>query len=394
MKKLLPLLLALALVFGLVILPAAAETEEMVVAYLQVPADWDAPCVWAWDDGGRNAFDAWPGGESEADPNNEGWYYVYLPAWATNCIVNANGGTMQTADFKVEGKAVWITVESAESWDISYDPLTMGEAPAYVEKFAIHARVPQAWEAVGLWAWLDPAGTNAFADWPGQAMKGGDGGWFTAKAPTWVNALIVNDGGNGSQTADIKGIEAVELWIVVADDLSYELAYENPDLAGDNITIRAKVPEDWAEPCLWAWLDPDGTNAYAAWPGEPFSLGDDGGYTISAPGWINSVIINANGGSVQTGDTKGLETGVDLWVVVESAEKYTVAYDEETALAPIPEATPEPEPEPETTPEPEPEPELELPKDNLTIWFIIGGGALLVIAAVVIVLIAKKKKKQ
>ena len=40
--------------------------EERSAVYVQVPADWDAPCVWAWDEDGNNAFEAWPGGETEA----------------------------------------------------------------------------------------------------------------------------------------------------------------------------------------------------------------------------------------------------------------------------------------------------------------------------------------
>ena len=45
----------------------------------------------------------------------------------------------------------------------------------------------------------------------------------------------------------------------------------------------------------------------------------DGWYTAQAPGWINSVIINGNEGSVQTADLS-VESGVDVWVVVTDAE--------------------------------------------------------------------------
>ena len=33
------------------------------------------------------------------------------------------------------------------------------------------------------------------------------------------------------------------------------------------IPVVVKAPEGWENPCLWAWAD-DGTNAFAAWPGE------------------------------------------------------------------------------------------------------------------------------
>ena len=31
--------------------------------------------------------------------------------------------------------------------------------------------------------------------------------------------------------------------------------------------LYVQVPEDWADPCVWAW-DSDGNNAFTAWPGE------------------------------------------------------------------------------------------------------------------------------
>ena len=49
---------------------AATDTDRNAF-YVQVPADWESPCVWAWDSDGNNAFEAWPGEEMEADPENE-----------------------------------------------------------------------------------------------------------------------------------------------------------------------------------------------------------------------------------------------------------------------------------------------------------------------------------
>jgi hypothetical protein len=127
---------------------------------------------------------------------------------------------------------------------------------------------------------------------------------------------------------------AVAISATAGDDLASTAAeHENPGLGAASITVRAKVPEDWAEPCLWAWLDPDGTAAFPAWPGEPF-VKDGDWYALQAPGWVNSVIVNANGGAVQTGDMKALEPGKDLWIVVTGAEDYAVDYTEIGAAAP------------------------------------------------------------
>ena len=125
------------------------------------------------------------------------------------------------------------------------------------------------------------------------------------------------DYGNPSSTVKKK---------TVYKDLTYELSYEDPDKAVDDITVHAQVPADWEAPSLWAWSAPDGTNAFTAWPGEALTKDGDW-YSIQVPGWINSVIINANEGSVQTTDLS-VETGKDIWVVVTDAESAQVFYEE------------------------------------------------------------------
>ena len=71
------------------VIPAEASGDRIAV-YVQLPGDWAEPYLWAWSDDGVNAFDAWPGGEMEADSGNEGWYYCWIPKEMTNIIVSAN----------------------------------------------------------------------------------------------------------------------------------------------------------------------------------------------------------------------------------------------------------------------------------------------------------------
>lgn len=100
---------------------AATDTDRNAF-YVQVPADWDSPCVWAWDSDGNNAFEAWPGEEMEADPENEGWYYIWLPSFANHVIVNANDGSVQTTDISVEsGKDIWLVINGPEDYTVSYE---------------------------------------------------------------------------------------------------------------------------------------------------------------------------------------------------------------------------------------------------------------------------------
>ena len=390
MKKAIAILVSVLLMMSVLSLTAfAAEDDEMVPVVVQVPKGWDAPHVWAWADDGTNAFAAWPGEEME--PLAEGWYYIYVPGFVQNVIVDANQGTdaaVQTDGIVVEaGKEVWITVAEDATASVSYEAQLRGEIPAYVEKFVVHAYVPLSWKTVNLWAWSAPDGTNAFEAWPGAEMTEGEDGWFTGKVPVWVNSLIVNGNEGSVQTEDIS-IEAKELWITVYEDLTYELSYEDPNKAVDNITVHAQVPADWEAPCCWAWSAPDGTNAFSSWPGEALTLDGDW-YTIQVPGWINSVIINGNEGTVQTTDLS-VETGKDVWIVVTDPENAAVSYEAPAAEAASVETTPETTEAPTAATEVPAAPEAAGSHTGLIVGIVaavavLGGGAAIILA--------RKKKK-
>ncbi|MBR1692035.1 MAG: starch-binding protein [Lachnospiraceae bacterium] len=320
-------LLAISSILAFFPMNALADEEERGAIYVQVPSDWENPCVWAWDEEGNNAFSAWPGGETDVDENNEGWYYIWVPVWANHIIVNANEGEVQTGELILEQGNAWIVVSDADTVEISYDSMTNGEAPEYVEKFEIHAKVDESWETPHLWAWSAPDGTNAFAAWPGQEMKAGEDGWYTAKAPIWVNSLIVNGKDGDVQTEDIS-IDPSEIWITVNEDGTSDFSYVDPDKEeAPNISVRVSVPADWDTPCLWAWSAPDGTNVFATWPGEAFEEEESGWLVKEIPGWVNSVIVNGNAGDVQTTDIS-VETGKDIWLVVSGPEEFELSYEE------------------------------------------------------------------
>ncbi len=113
----------------------------MVFVHAAVPASWENPGAWAWS-GDRNVFDAWPGEAMEPDGD---WYTIQIPDWADHFIVNANDGSVQTADLDIQpGKEVWITVQADGSADVAY---------AQPENFGIVERVPvQLLEPVEEWA--------------------------------------------------------------------------------------------------------------------------------------------------------------------------------------------------------------------------------------------------
>lgn len=324
MKKLVALVLCLMLI---PLLPAAAEEAERFIVYVRVPESWSWPCAWAWNSDGVNAFPAWPGEQLEPDPANSGWYYVYLPAGMQSVIISANDAGIQTDEIKIDAQCAWITVDGDKNAHVSFEAQTQGEAPAYTERFTVYARVDASWENPCLWAWEHPSGKNAFAAWPGRSMKPNENGWYSAKAPAWCNSIIINANGGAVQTADIKDLDPADLWISVGADGTPEITYDDPTAPkAENITVYAIVPADWEGPCLWAWEHPSGVNAFAGWPGEALTADEDGVYSITVPGWINSVIVNADSGSIQTADLR-VEAGKDLYITVNGAQDALVSYD-------------------------------------------------------------------
>lgn len=376
-KKVTSLVISLMLLLLMVPTLAFAADDEHIIVYAQVPEDWSAPCMWAWADDGTNAFEAWPGEKMTADENNPGWYYCWIPAAAGNVIINANEGGVQTADQKLEAKNAWLTITDADTVEISYEAKTTGEIPEYVEMFEVHAKVDASWEDVRIWAWLDPDGTNAFEAWPGEAMTAGENGWYTAEVPVWVNSIIINANGGEVQTEDIT-IDAAEVWVTVDSEGAAEFTYNDPEApVAEDITVYVQAPADWSEPHLWAWSAPDGTNAFSAWPGEALQDAGNGWLSLTVPGWINSIIVNGNEGSVQTTDLS-VDVGKDVWVVVTDAENATVSYEE-------------PATEPATSDSSEPAVE-EQPAESGVNPVVIVIAAVAVIAVVAGVVIVKKKK--
>lgn len=392
-------LLAMMLLVSTMIPTAVSATEvdsdEKVAIYVQVPDDWSNPCVWAWDNDGNNAFEAWPGEEAEADPANEGWYYIWVPSWANHVIVNANDGEVQTEEQILEGTSAWITISAADQVKISYEQQTTGDIPEYVEKFVVHAQVDTSWENPCIWAWSAPDGTNAFEAWPGYALSDDGDGWYSAKVPVWVNSIIINANEGTVQTED-SSVDAAEVWVTVDAEGQSDFSYVDPNKEEvPNITVHVVAPADWEAPCLWAWSAPDGTNVYSTWPGEALEEDENGWLIKEIPGWVNSIIVNANEGSVQTKDVS-VEVGKDVWLVVTDAETFEVAYEEPDISAvagaeKVVEATKEDSAEAADVEVIETADTAEESGVNPVVVVVIVAIAL--IAVVVIVMVVKKNKK-
>lgn len=330
LKKISVAFASIVMIFMMLPIMPKADTpkEDMTVIYAKVPADWSSPAAWAFDADGNNAFAAWPGEMMDADSQNSGWYYIYIPKKTNHVIINANKGSVQTKEQIVEGNS-WITVNSADDVVVSKDQQTKGDIPAYVEKFKVHAKVDSSWTDPCMWAW-NTDGTNAYAEWPGAAMAKGDDDWYTISVPKFCDHIIVNANQGKIQTKDIK-IDPAELWVTVDAEGKNEISYVDPVKAAmPNIHVYVKAPADWKNPNLWAWSAPDGTNAFSAWPGEALEKGKDGWLTKEVPGWINSLIVNGNKGKIQTKDIS-VDAGKDVWLVVTGKDKNFKVYYKEPA---------------------------------------------------------------
>ena len=103
----------------------------------------------------------------------------------------------------------------------------------------------------------------------------------------------------------------------------------NQPTVSDQVTVYAYVPYSWGTPGLWAWQD-GGENAYDSWPGETM-IWNGSYYTATAPAWIDHIVLNGNGGSIQTDDVP-VDSGIDLWIVIHADGAYfSLFYSEPTS---------------------------------------------------------------
>ena len=124
LKKVVMVLFTFTAMFLFLAPMGAKAEEERNVIYVNPPEEWKGVFAWAWDEEGNNAFASWPGEEMEADLNNEGWYYIWVPSWANHIIVN-DGGEIQTGELISEGGNVWIAIADVENAEVISDDVVM-----------------------------------------------------------------------------------------------------------------------------------------------------------------------------------------------------------------------------------------------------------------------------
>lgn len=242
----------------------AGGAVEMVPVFAQVPAHWGTPGFWGWGPRG-NLYDGdWPGPAMNADPNNPGWFYIFVPADTAGIIVNygVDGGP-QTSNimFADYGVPLWITIHdedieegNTDDFTVTTEQQTDGALPTMdpivfdvpepvyvpdVDMIAVRAFItPEDWEGPALWAW-GPYG-DVFIGWPGEPFAERDGDWYILHIPGWADNIIINALGGTVQTIDIPVEPGRDIWITIVNEIGgFQLEYEAFDPLEAEVAERA-----------------------------------------------------------------------------------------------------------------------------------------------------------
>lgn len=113
----------------------------------------------------------------------------------------------------------------------------------------------------------------------------------------------------------MKKMFAVLLSVMLLLGMLSMTAFADESADETMIPVVVQVPESWGVPNLWAWAD-DGTNAFAAWPGEEMDALAEGWYYTYVPAFVQNVIVNANQGTDAAVQTEGIvvEAGKEVWI--------------------------------------------------------------------------------
>ena len=105
MKKMISLVLALAMLFSLAVPAMAAEDTRTI--YFEDTDNWSTVNAYAWDAGSNALLGIWPGTAMTKVEGEENIYSIEVPTDAVNMIFN--NGSEQTADLTIptDGKNMY-----------------------------------------------------------------------------------------------------------------------------------------------------------------------------------------------------------------------------------------------------------------------------------------------
>lgn len=293
--------------FTLTIGGQIAEEPENITIHVSVPEDWGSVYGYVWN---PESLGSWPGTLA-----TDGTFV--LPAVFDGFIVNNNSGR-QTADIKdidLTKSEVWVTVHADNTYSLSYEAPNQDTPviPEPMEPIFVHVIAPASWENVYAYT-FNPEQTGT---WPGTLVEGG----IIGVTPNF-EGLIINNGA-GSQTGDIKDIDLTksDVWVVVADDCSYALFYNEADVVIPTPTPDIKiniVAEHWTNVYAYTYNPANCGN----WPGTLVETG-----SIVVPASFEGLVLN-NGEGQQTADITDIDlTKEEVWIIVNEDNSYTLSYE-------------------------------------------------------------------
>ena len=231
--------------------------EEEAVIYARVPNDWNKAVATFTDS--ENEGDTYT---KELTYNStEKWYIDRVPAKYDK--VTLNDGETENLKESTEvdvtgGTPYYIQVTDEVNAEGKYNATVVYEKPVdESEVFAVHAKVPENWTKVGLWAFKYDGGVTAIpGTWPGVEMTlDSDGEWYTYEGVSNIaDRVVINQFvfEGGLQTVDIK-IESKECWVVLTelnDKGQYEadVYYEEPTIEEPTDPTDPSDPTDPTDP--------------------------------------------------------------------------------------------------------------------------------------------------
>ena len=215
--------------------------EGVFLVYFHAPEDWSNPNIWPWNNAsGENPYTpiGWPGRAMNADPNNDGWYYMYVPEYVDMLIFNytdESGTTIQTngdpIDETLAGKNIWIDgITSEKQTDEegvektvyhmatpTTEKLTSGELPEYVEERFAFARIPNDWDkAVATFT----SSTDSTANYQLELALQSDKVWFGGIVDAKYDTVSINNGETDKlkESVEVK-IEGSPFYVDVLDEI-------------------------------------------------------------------------------------------------------------------------------------------------------------------------------
>ena len=448
MKRILAILCVIACLCGLCVPAMAAGTITV-----SVKSSWSQVNLYVWE---ADPMASWPGTPMT---KNGDWWTLEIPAGAYTNVI-ANDGTNQTADLKMDGSAdCWIDAAAGVVYtDAACTKPFGGAAPSNpsnpgggVNLGGLNslALVGTGIPGVGEWNPGDAAGdmvkvsdgvyTKVIAVTAGTAMSfkiAGNDAWDDAynfgageagtAASVGTKVSLINGGGSQdiafTATADgnLKFTVDLNAMTVLIESTNEEAGNTPvtppPAVDGETYTVYAKVPADWKNPSIWCWNESaSNPPTQGAWPGSfTMTKGDDGWYAVEIPVGFNNLLINANGGGVQTPDITGAG-GQDVWInaytdpnsPVYSFEMIPDDQISDPTTAPHVETTIRPteglkpsgnshnneNTQPSSSEKPSKSEVIEEIKENDITVLLIVIGSVVVLGAVVVIFVVMKKKQ-